>query len=53
MMWFSVDRQLWSSVKYRLCCSMATLSELKLVLLLFYEKMLPLRGIVWMDSKGI
>ncbi len=35
MMWFSVDRQLWPSVKYGLCCSMATLSELELVLLPF------------------
>jgi len=28
MMWFSVDRQMWPLVKYGLCCSMATLSEL-------------------------
>jgi hypothetical protein len=52
-MWFSVDRQLWPSVKYGLCCSMASLSELKLVLLPFYGKMLPLGGIVQMALKGI
>jgi hypothetical protein len=46
MMWFSADRQLWPSVKYRLCCSMATLFELESVLLLFYGKMLPLGGVV-------
>ncbi len=28
MMWFSVDRQMWPSVKYGHCCSMATLPEL-------------------------
>ncbi len=28
MMWFSVDPQMWPSVKYGFCCSMATLSEL-------------------------
>jgi hypothetical protein len=32
---------------------MATLSELELVLLPFYGKMLPLGGIVWMALKGI
>jgi hypothetical protein len=53
MMWFSVDRKLWPSVKYGLCCSMATLSELELVLLLFYGMMLPLEGSVWMALKGI
>jgi hypothetical protein len=53
MMWFSVDCQLWPSVKYGLCCSMATLSELKLVLLPFYSKMLPLGEIVWTALKGI
>ena len=53
MMWFSVDRQLWPSVKYGLCCSMGTLSELELVLLPFYGAMLPLGGIVWMAPKGI
>jgi hypothetical protein len=53
MMWFSVDHQLWPSVKLGLCCSMATLSELELMLLLFYGKMLPLGGIVWTASKGI
>jgi hypothetical protein len=46
MMWFSVDRQLWPSVWYGLCCSMATLPELESVLLPFYGKMLPLGGIV-------
>ncbi len=34
--WFSVDHQLRPSIKYRLCCGMATLSELQLVLLPFY-----------------
>ncbi len=53
MMWFSVDHQLWPSVKYGLCCSMATLSELESELLPFYGKMLPLGGIVWVASKGI
>jgi hypothetical protein len=53
MMWFSVDCQLCPLVKYGLCCSMAFLSELKLVLLLFYGKMLPLGGIVWKALKGI
>jgi hypothetical protein len=46
MMWFSVDRQLWPSVKYGLCCSMAILPELESVLLSFYSKILPLGGIV-------
>jgi hypothetical protein len=46
MMWFSVDRQLWPSVWYSLCCRMATLPELESVLLPFYRKMLPLGGIV-------
>jgi hypothetical protein len=46
LMWISVDHQLWPSVKYNLCCSMATLSELELVMLPFYVKMLPLRGVV-------
>jgi hypothetical protein len=53
IIWFSVDRQLWPSVKYGLCCSMATLSELESVLLPFYGKMLPLGGIIWTASKGI
>jgi hypothetical protein len=53
LMWFSVDRQLWPSVKYGLCCSMATLSELELVLLPFYGAMLPLGGIIQMAPKGI
>jgi hypothetical protein len=52
MMWFSVDCQLWPPVKYGLCCSMATLSELESALLPFYGKMLPLGGIVWTASKG-
>ena len=46
MMWFSVDRQLWPSVKYGLCCSMGTLPELESVLLPFYSAMLPLGGVV-------
>jgi hypothetical protein len=55
MMWDSVDCQLWPSAKYRLCCSMEALSELKLVLHPFYKKMLPLGlgGIVWKGSRGI
>ncbi len=44
MMWFSVDHQLWPSVKYGLCCSMATLPELEYVLLPFYGKMLFIGG---------
>jgi hypothetical protein len=53
MMWFSVDRQLWPSVKYGLCCSMATLPELETILLPFYGKMLPLGGIVCKANPGI
>jgi hypothetical protein len=53
MMWFSVDCKFWPSVKYGLCCSMATLSELESVLVLLYVKMLPLGGIVWTALKGI
>jgi hypothetical protein len=53
MVWFSVDRQLWPSVWYGLCCSMATLPELELVLLPFYGKMLPLGGIVSKANRGI
>ena len=53
MMWFSNDRQMWPSVKYSLCCSMATLSELDLVLLPLYGKMLPLGGIVSKANWGI
>ncbi len=53
MMWFSVDHQLWPSVEYGLCCSMATLSELESVLLPFYGKMLPLGGIVRTAPKGM
>ncbi len=53
LMWISVDRQLWPSVKYSLCCSMGTLSELELVMLPFYGKILLLGGIVRTASKGI
>ncbi len=53
MMWFSVDRQMWPSVKYGLCCSMATLLELDSVLMPLYEKMLPLGGIVSKANRGI
>jgi hypothetical protein len=53
MMWFSVDRQMWPSVKYGLCCSMATLPELHLVLLPLYGKMLPLGGILNKANRGI
>ena len=53
MMWFSVDRQLWPSGKYSLCCSMATLPELESVLLPFYGAILPLGGIVRMAPKRI
>jgi hypothetical protein len=53
MMWFSVDCQLWTLVKYGLCCSMATLPELEMILLPFYKKMLPLGGIVRKANHGI
>ena len=53
MMWLSVDCQLWPSVEYGLCCSMATLPELESVLLPFYNKMLPLGGIMQTAPKGI
>jgi hypothetical protein len=53
MMWFSVDCQLWPSVKYGLCCSMATLPELEMVLSPFYRKMLPLGGLVCKANCGI
>ena len=52
-MWFSVDRQMWPSAKYGLCCSMATLSELEAVLMPLYGKMLPLGGIVCKANRGI
>ena len=44
---------MWPSVKYGLCCSVATLSELDLVLLPLYRKMLPLGEIVSKDNQGI
>ncbi len=53
MMWISVDQQLWPLVWYGLCCSMATLPELELVLLAFYGKMLPVGGIVSKANRGI
>jgi hypothetical protein len=53
MMWFSVDHQMWPSLKYGLCCSMATLSKLDLVLMPLYGKMLPLEGIVSKANWGI
>jgi hypothetical protein len=53
MMWFSLDRQLWPSIKYRLCCSMATLPELEDILLPFYGKMLPLGRIVSKANRGM
>ncbi len=54
LMWISVlDHQLWPSVKYGLCCSMATLPELELVMLPLYGMMLPLGRIVRTASKGI
>ncbi len=53
MMWFSVDCQMWPSVKYGLCCSMATLPELHSVLLPLYGKKLPLGGIVSKANRGI
>jgi hypothetical protein len=53
MMWFSVDCQLWPSVKYSLCCSMATLTELETILSPFYGKMLPLDGLVCKANRGI
>jgi hypothetical protein len=52
-MWFSIDHQLWPSVKYGLCCSMATMLELKTVLLPFHVKMLPSGGIAWTASKRV
>jgi hypothetical protein len=53
MMWFSLDRQMWPSVKYGLCCSMATLSKLDVVLMPLYGKMLPLGGIIRKANRGI
>jgi hypothetical protein len=53
MMWFSVDRQMWPSLKYGLCCSMATLLELDSVLMPLYGKMLPLGWIVSKANRGI
>ncbi len=53
MMWFSVNRQMWPLVKYGLCCSMATLSELDLVLMPLYGKMLPLGGVVSKANWGL
>jgi hypothetical protein len=53
MMRFSVNCQLWSAVKYGLCCSMATLLELETVLLPFYGKMFPLDGVVCKANCGI
>ncbi len=53
MMWFSVSHQLWPLVKCGLCCSMATLPELETVLLPFYQKMLPLSGVVCKANRGI
>jgi hypothetical protein len=52
MVWFSIDRQLWPSIKYGLCCSMATLLELEDILLPFYENMLPLGGICQQSQPG-
>jgi hypothetical protein len=52
MMWFSVECQLWPSVKYGLCCSMVALSELELVLLPFYGNMLPFGGLFGQPQKG-
>jgi hypothetical protein len=53
MMWFSVDRQMWPSAKYGLCCSMATHPELDSVLTPLYGQMLPLGGIVSKANRGI
>ena len=52
-MWFSVDREMWPSVQYGLCCSMGTLSKLDLVLMPLYGKMLPLGGSVARPIGGI
>jgi hypothetical protein len=52
-MWFSVNRQLWPSVKYVLCCSMATLPKLNTALLPFYNKMFLLGGVVRKADHGI
>jgi len=46
MMWFSVNRQMWPSVKYGLCYSMATLSELDSVVMPLYGKCYPLGGLL-------
>jgi hypothetical protein len=43
----------WPSVKYWLCCSMATLPKLDTALLPFYNKMLPLGGVVCKANCGI
>ena len=53
MMWFSVDRQMWPSAKYGLCCSMATLLALDSVLMALYGQMLPLGGIISKANWGI
>ena len=53
MMWFSVNHQMWPSVKYGICCSMVTLPELHLVLLPLYGKMLPLGWIFSKANRGI
>jgi hypothetical protein len=53
MMWFSIDHQLWPSVKYGLCCSMATLPKLVTVLSPLYGKMLPRGGLVRKANRGI
>jgi hypothetical protein len=44
-MWFSADCQMWPSVKYGLCCSMATLLELDLVLMPLYGAGFPHPGV--------
>ncbi len=53
MMWFSIDCQLWPLINYGFCCNMATLPKLETVLSPFYDKMLPLGGLVCKANRGI
>jgi hypothetical protein len=52
MMRFSIDHQLWPSVKYGLCCSMATLPELEDIPLPFYGKCFCLVGLSARPTRG-
>ena len=53
MMWFSVNHQLRPSVKYRLCCSMATISVQVGVAYVLWEDAPIGGGVIWMASKEI